>query len=304
MRRLVLVANRNAQTVNRYRREVISTALRSQFRVDEVDTKRRGHATEVARRAVEEGADVVAAFGGDGTVNEVVNGLASSTVPLALLPGGMANVFARSVGIPQDPVEATGFLLERADDPPRLVPLAKMQDRYFVANAGVGLDAVVVREVESRPRKKKAAGDWFFAWTAVRVVATRPRWRPPKLRVQWGDGLTESRENLALVVFQNTSAYTYLRGRAMNVCPEATVDGGVDGLALDTARLSTIIRVALSTFRSSRHLKNRHVLYLHDQRSIRVSSDVPLPVHVDGEYIGERQDVLVESVPDALSVIC
>jgi diacylglycerol kinase family enzyme len=304
MRRLLLVANRKAQTVNRYRREVISTALRSQFQVDEVETKGRGHATEVARGGVENGADIVAAFGGDGTVNEVVNGLALSSVPLAILPGGMANVFARSLGIPHDPVEATGFLLEKSDDPPIRVPLARLENRYFTANAGVGIDAAVVREVERRPKKKKVVGDWFYAWTAVRVLMTRPRWGVPKLRIRWGDHPDNVRDGMALAVFQNTSAYTYLRGRAMNVCPEATVEGGVDCLALDTARSSTIIRIALSTLGRARHTKNRHVLYLHDQRTIHVASDALLPVQVDGEYIGERQDVLIESVPDALSVIC
>ena len=304
MRRLVLVANHNAQTVNPYRREVISTALRSQFQVDEVGTKGRGHTTEVARRAVEEGVDVVAAFGGDGTVNEVVNGLASSDVPLAVLPGGMANVFARSLGIPHDPVEATGFLLEKSDDPPRRVPLARLEDRYFANMAGIGLDAAVVREVERRPKKKKVVGDWFFAWTAVRVMMTQPRRRMPKVRVQWGDQADSVRDDMALAVFQNTSSYTFLRGRAMKVCPEATVDGGVDCLAIDTTRASTIVRLALSTFGSAKHTKSRHVVYLHDQQEIRVSSDRPLPVHVDGEYIGERREVLVESVPDALSVVC
>ena len=303
MRRLLLVANHNAQTVNPYRREVISTALRSQFDVEEVSTKAPGHATEVARRAVDDGVDVVAAFGGDGTVNEVVNGLVSSEVRLAILPGGMANVFARSLGIPHDPVEATGFLLEKSDDPPRRVPLARLEDRFFTANAGVGLDAAVVREVERRPKKKKVVGDWFFAWTAVRVMMTRPRRHAPKLQVRWGDDPANVRADLALAVFQNASAYTFLRGRAMNVCPEATVDGGVDCLALDTARSSTIIRIALSTFGRARHTKNRHVLYLHDQRTIQVSGDAPVPVQVDGEYIGERQNVIIESVPNALAVI-
>jgi YegS/Rv2252/BmrU family lipid kinase len=304
MRRLLLVANLNAQTANRYRREVISMALRSQFRVEEIDTKGRGHATEIARRAAENGVDVVAAFGGDGTVNEVVNGIASTPTRLAILPGGMANVFARSLGIPHDAVEAAGFLLERADDRPREVPLARLEGRYFTANAGVGLDAAVVREVEHRPRKKKFVGDWFYAWTAARVVFTQPKWHRPQLRVSWGDDLTNIREGLALAVFQNSSAYTYLRGRAMRVCPEASVDEGVDCLALDTTRTSTIIRIALATFRAARHTKSKHVLYLHDQRAIRVSSDAPLPVQVDGEYVGERTDVLVESIPGALSVIC
>ena len=304
MRRLLLVANYNAQTANPYRREVISTALRSQFRVDEVETKGRGHATEVARRATEEGIDVVAAFGGDGTVNEVVNGLVGTDTSLAILPGGMANVFARSLGIPEDPVEATGFLLERADNPPRRVPLARFDGRYFTTNAGVGLDAAVVREVEHRPGKKKAVGDWFFAWTAARVVFTHGGWRKPRLRLAWGDGLHEQREGMALAVFQNISPYTFLRGMAMRVCPDVTVEGGFDCLAIDTRRRWAIIRIALSTFRRARHVKHRHVLYLHDQNAVRVSSDMALPVQVDGEYVGERDDVLVESVPNALSVIC
>ena len=304
MHRLLLVSNYNAQTANPYRREVISTALRSQFQVDEVETKGRGHATEVARRAVQEGIDVVAAFGGDGTVNEVVNGLAETDVRVAILPGGMANVFARSLGIPHDPVEATGFLLERADDPPRRVPLARLDGRYFTTNAGVGLDAAVVREVERRPRKKKAVGDWFFAWTALRVVFANRGWRKTRLRLAWGEDLAEHREGVRLAVFQNTSPFTYLRGMAMRVCPDVTVDGGVDCVAVDTGRSTAIIRIALSTFGRARHIKHRRVLYLHDQHRIRVSSDTAVPVQVDGEFVGERTDVLVESIPNALSVIC
>ncbi|HEX8098925.1 MAG TPA: diacylglycerol kinase family protein [Actinomycetota bacterium] len=303
MRHLLLVSNYNAQTANPYRREVIATALRSQFRVDEVETKGRGHATEVARRAVQDGIDVVAAFGGDGTVNEVVNGLAETDVRVAILPGGMANVFARSLGIPHDPVEATGFLLEHADDPPRRVPLARLGGRYFTTNAGVGLDAAVVREVERRPRKKKAVGDWFFAWTALRVVFADRAWRKTRLRLAWGKDLSEQRE-VRLAVFQNTSPYTFLRGMAMRVCPDVTVDGGVDCVAIDRGRSAAIIRIALSTFGRARHIKHKRVLYIHDQEQIRVSSETPVPVQVDGEFVGERTDVLVESIPDALSVIC
>src|SRR5687768_16640898 len=109
MSRLLLISNANARAVTPYKREVIARALSAEFDVQVVDTKAPSHATELARGAALDGLDLVVAMGGDGTVNEVANGLAGSRTPMAVLPAGGVNVFARSLGLPEDTVEATGL---------------------------------------------------------------------------------------------------------------------------------------------------------------------------------------------------
>lgn len=303
MRRLLLIANASAHTVTPYKREVIAAALSAQFNLEQVETKNTGHATEITRQAVEDGVDVVVALGGDGTVNEVANGLAGSRVPLAVLPGGMANVFARSLGIPPDAVEATGLLLERADSLPRRVPLGRIGDRYFVANCGMGLDAAIVRAVERRQRAKRHGGDFFFVWTGLRVYFFGYGRRKPHLELSWGPNLEERRERLFLAIFQNVNPYTYLGERAMRLCPEADLDGGLDAFAVDTMRVRTILPTALKAFRAQPKIRGRHLLYLKDQPRFLVKSDQPMPVQMDGEFVGERDEVSIEWVPNALSVL-
>ncbi len=303
MRRLLLIANANAHTVTPYRREVIAAALSAQFSLEQVETKSRGHATEVAHQAADEGIDLVVALGGDGTLNEVANGLVGSDVPLAVLPGGMANVFARSLGIPPDPIEATGLLLQRADSLPRKVPLGRIGDRYFVANCGVGLDAAIVRAVERRQRTKRHLGDLFFVWTGFRVYLFGYSHRKPHLELSWGQDLQEKRDHVFLAIFQNLSPYTYLGERAMKVCPEADLEGGLDGFAATTMRIRTILPTALKAFRSQPKVRGKRLLYLKDQSRFLVRCDEPMPLQMDGEFIGKSAEMLIESVPNALSVL-
>jgi diacylglycerol kinase family enzyme len=303
MRRLLLIANDYAHTVTPYKREVISAALSAQFNLEEVETKNRGHATEMARQAAEHGTDLVVALGGDGTVNEVANGLVGSNVPIGVLPGGMANVFARSLGIPSDPIEATGLLLERSDSLPRRVPLGRIGDRYFVANCGVGLDAAIVRAVERRQRAKRHVGDLFFVWTGLRVFLFGYGRRQPHLELFWGQDLEEHRDGLFATIFQNVSPYTFLGERAMKLCPEADMDGGLDGFAVSTMRIRTILPTALKAFRAQPKVRGRRLLYVKDQPKFLVKCDKPMPLQMDGEFIGELDEVLIESVPNALSVL-
>ncbi|MDQ1644766.1 MAG: hypothetical protein QOJ50_950, partial [Cryptosporangiaceae bacterium] len=152
--RALLVVNPNATTTSERRRDVLATALRSEIDLHVVQTRRRGHAAELARTAGADGFGVVVALGGDGTVNEVVNGLLtdgpSAEVPaLAVVPGGSTNVFARAIGLPRDPIDATSVLLEALrEHRTRTIGLGRMPGRWFTFCAGIGLDAEVVRRVE------------------------------------------------------------------------------------------------------------------------------------------------------------
>jgi diacylglycerol kinase family enzyme len=305
-RRLLLVSNANAQNVTPYRREVIAKALSSEFSVEQVQTAHPGHAVDLARAAAEAGVELVVALGGDGTVNEVANGLAGTQATLGILPGGLANVFARSLGIPEDPVEAAGLLLQRVEAKvaPHRVPLGRIDGRYFVTNCGIGFDASIVREVERRQKAKKRGGDLFFVWTGARMFFTGYDRRRPKVHLSWGVDDSERRDGLFMAIFQNTSPYTYLGKRPMLLCPDARLDGAIDCFALDSMKARTVVPLVLSSFRSGRRVRrSKHVLSLRDHPGYTVTCDEPMPVQTDGELIGERDALVVELARDALSVL-
>jgi diacylglycerol kinase family enzyme len=303
VRRLLLIVNENAYRVTRERRFAIAEALSGAFKLEEAATERPGHAIDLTREAVLDGVEIVAALGGDGTVNEVANGLAGTDVPMAIVPGGMANVFARSLGIPNDALAASHLLVGNAKGSPRQVTLGVVGGRYFTSNCGVGLDAAIVRRVEEHQRAKKRGGDWFFVWTGLRVFFAGSDRRTPRVQITWGEHLEHRRDGLFLAIVQNTSPYTYLGRRPMHLCPGAELDAGLDCIALDSLRTPVALSVVLASFGSAKHIGKPHVLHLRDQRQIAIECDGPMPVQMDGEYIGEHDHVLIEAVPNALSVI-
>jgi diacylglycerol kinase family enzyme len=301
--RLLLIVNVNASAVTPWAINVIERALSSELDVEVARTKRRDHATHLARGAAHEGFDVVASLGGDGTVNEVANGLAGTQVSMAVIPGGGTNVLARSLGIPRDPIEATWYLIANHRNPPRRVPLGRADGRYFTFACGVGLDGAIVRDVERRQRLKKEIGHPYYVWSAARIFFTGVDRRRPRVRVRWGQNLEHERGGLFLAICQKTRPFTYLGSREMHLCPQARLEKGLDCLALDTLRTPTVLRIVAQTFGSGKHVRNPHVLSLHDQERIEVTCDGPIPVQMDGEYLGDRDRVLLEAVPDALSLL-
>jgi len=305
VRRLLLISNSNASTVTRRVREVITKALSADFDLRVANTKRGGHATYVARGAVHEGVDLVVALGGDGTVNEVANGLAGTDVPLGILPGGGTNVFARTLGIPRDVIEATTLLLQNGTSgaEPRTVPLGRADGRYFAFTCGLGVDGAIVRQVERRQRLKKAVGEWYFVWSGLRTYFTGFDRRRPTVRLSWGPDLEHRREGLYFAICQNSDPFTFLGDRPFRLCPQADLDGGLDLLSSDSMRVRTILPTVLRAFGSARHVGRRHLVYLHDERRILVECSEPLPMQMDGEFLGDRTRVELDVVPGALRVL-
>src|ERR687898_1055876 len=167
-RRMLVIVNPYATTMSVRLKQLVVYALQGRYDVEAIDTQRKGHATELCREAAGEGYDVVAAFGGDGTVNEVANGLVGSRTALVPLPGGATNVYCRMLGIPTDVVDATEHLLRLADAwRPRAVDLGRVNDRWFTFSAGAGLDATVVERVDNHPRLKARFGPYYYAQAAV-----------------------------------------------------------------------------------------------------------------------------------------
>src|SRR6478752_6620824 len=157
-KRMLIIVNPYATTVSDRLKNLVVYALQGRFEVETVATEAQNHATEIGREVRDHGYDVVVAFGGDGTLNEVANGLAGTDVPVSVLPGGSTNVVCRTLGIPNDVVDATEHLLAMADDfHPRQIDLGLAGGRHFLFACGAGLDAMVVKRVDAHPRLKAKA---------------------------------------------------------------------------------------------------------------------------------------------------
>src|SRR5437762_892046 len=208
MRRGLLLFNPGATRVSHRTRDVIAHALSAELKLDVAETKRRNHATHLARGAAHEGYDVVVCFGGDGTLNEVINGLAGTDVPLVPIPGGGTNVFARTMGLPKNPIDATSIVLEHLHDgtEPRRINLGKMNGRMFAFCAGAALDAQVVHNVEQAAGTRRRFGEWSFVTHAV-AAALKLQGRRGPLRVYVDDQMIE-RAHAAVVC--NSKPYTFL----------------------------------------------------------------------------------------------
>ncbi len=303
--RALLVVNPKATATTERARDVLAHALASESRLEVVETKARGHASELAADAV--GAfDVVVALGGDGTVNEVVNGLLADgprpDVPaLAVVPGGSTNVFARALGLPDQPVDATSVLLDALrNERRRTVGLGRADDRWFTFNAGLGLDADVVRHVDVARARGRRATPTLYIRTAVRRFFLHTERRRPALRLEV-DGRPPVDLSLALVC--NAAPWTFLGPRPVQPCPRASFDAGLDlfGLRrLGTAR--TLWHVQQILARTPRP-HGRDVVALHDERRLVLTARTPQPLQLDGEDLGDRTRVELTSVPGALQVV-
>src|SRR3954447_23748045 len=170
-KRMLIIVNPYATTVSDRLKNLVVYALQGRYEVEAVSTEAQHHATEIGREACEGGYDIVVAFGGDGTLNEVANGLAGTDVPVSVLPGGSTNVVCRTLGIPNDVVDATEHLLAMVDDwRPRRIDVGVAGDRHFVFSCGAGIDATVVKRVDAHPRLKSVAGPYYFSWAAVSAL--------------------------------------------------------------------------------------------------------------------------------------
>jgi diacylglycerol kinase family enzyme len=303
-RRMLIIVNPYASTVSDRLRHLVVYALQGRFEVDAVDTQTRGHAVELCREAAHEGYDVVVAFGGDGTVNEAANGLLGSPTPLCCLPGGSANVFGKMIGIPGDLVDATEHLLAMADDwRPRRVDLGVVNGRCFTFASGLGLDASVVERVDANPRKKARLGAYYFTWVAVTTFARRYLVSPPRLQVLLDERTLEG----VTAIVQNGSPFTYFQNRPIEIAEGAALDSSsLSAGVLHRATPVSMPFIAWRAFSSrARVTRHRQVTGLEDlsELTVRSADGRPLPLQVDGDYIGEVQEARYSILPAALNVV-
>lgn len=313
--RALLIVNPHATSTTPLRRDVIVSALASEFDLEVVETRYRGHAVALAAGAAKQRRDLVITLGGDGTVHEAVNGLvrgpdgrqasgrADDLPALAPIPGGNANVFTRALGLAADPIDATGQILAAISGRrTRCIGLGLAGDQFFTCSAGLGIDAEVVRAIEGLRATGRPVSDSLYTWTAIRQYYATTDRRHPALTLE-RDGHSPV-GHVFLSVISNTAPWTYLGRRPVNPSPLASFDAGLDVFALRRMRtVSTLNVVRQMLWGRNQHPNGRHVLSLHDLPGLTLRSDRPIAWQVDGEYMGERECVSFRSVPRALRVI-
>ncbi|MET7681020.1 diacylglycerol kinase family protein [Streptomyces sp. NPDC005423] len=319
--RALLVVNPAATTTSARTRDVLIHALASEMKLEAVTTEYRGHARDLGRQAAEsKDIDLVVALGGDGTVNEVVNGLLHEGpdpgLPgLAVVPGGSTNVFARALGLPNDAVEATGAILDALrDGGERTVGLGlasgtpgtddeAVPSRWFTFNAGLGFDAGVVGRVEQHRERGRKSTHALYVRQVVRQLVGDPHRRRGTITLERAgeDPVTD----LVLSIICNTSPWTYLGNRPVYAAPKASFDTGLDVVGLNRLSTASAVRVAAQLLSSSpeRGPHGRHAVALHDLSEFTLHSKAPLPLQMDGDHLGLRTSVTFTGVRRALRVI-
>ncbi len=291
-----------ASSVTARTRVVIQKALAADHELRIIETTRSNHATRLAHQLDRDGYDVIIPFGGDGTVNEVANGLLGTTTALAPLPGGSTNVFARAIGFPNDAVEAAGALLQALDEGSiTTASLGSANGRAFVFHVGVGFDAAVVDRVERRGPLKRYAGHAWFVASAVRTWSSAER-RSLRFSVTADDGRSVDEAQIAVAL--NVNPYTFLGSQPLDLAPEAALDTPLSVVALESVGLARLIPAAATALRSDTGLPNRSgMVHWSDITGVTLTSDRPFPYQLDGEPQKPVTSLRLEHLPDALRVI-
>ena len=300
--RVVLVVNPYASRFSGRTRDRVARALAAEHKVELVQTGHPGQATVLTRAAVAGGVELAAVLGGDGTVNEVVNALCGTDVPLALVGGGKTNVFTRGLGLPADTRHACQRLLEllRAGTT-RRVSLGRAGGRVFTFGAGLGLDGAIVREVERRRRARQLYGDSAYVAAGLKTLFLRYDRQQPHLKVHRPAGKASLTGFFALVA--NGDPFTYLGRRAFRPTPRATWEGGLDVLVGQAMSAPAIARALTGMLSPRPRSSYPRFPVLHDQPSFVLESDVPLPFQLDGEYLGDYTRVDFRCEERALTVV-
>ncbi len=329
----LLVVNPRATTTSPRVIDVLVHAFSADIDLDVTVTTHRGHGRSLGERARSEGMDVVVTLGGDGVINEVVNGMLDDgpgpDVPmLAPVPGGSANVFARSLGIPNDAVEATGLLLEQLrDGVSRSIGLGTARwtttqgtesvDHWFLANAGIGIDAQIIEAMERHRAAGRAATPLRYLSTTLTAYFRHTNRKVPALTIvdesvqgappTWPAADEPDRviDGGFFAFIQNTSPWTFFGTFPINPCPEASFDTGLDLFAMRRMRVPTTLVAATRMIRGRGTADARGGLVTwHDREAFAIHATRPVPFQIDGERIGPVCDVRFTARPAAIRVVC
>jgi diacylglycerol kinase family enzyme len=308
-RRIALIVNPYSSGMTSKREREIVSILQENSTVEVLRTERPGHGPELARQAHDEGVDIIVACGGDGTANEVINGMSigegtADTVPsFALIPAGGTNVFCRSLGLPNHPIAATRILAQAiAAGTHRTINLGKLDERCFLFAAGVGFDGEMVKRIEQR-RKGRRPSDLAHITTVVGLFAAERFAVRDRMTISVDDTGEELRA--CMVMCGNTAPISYVGRMPLNVLPDCSLEHGLDFAAPTTQNArQAIVAGARSIGLLPSNDRHREGLQLHhDISGFTVSCDEPQACQADGEYLGDRTRVRFASVRNALRLI-
>jgi diacylglycerol kinase family enzyme len=305
----LLIVNPQATTTTGNSADLAIRSLAGLVDLDIEHTRYRGHACELAAAARGE---LVIVLGGDGAINEAVNGIMgqragpahAETAPLlAVIPGGGGNVFAQALGLPLDAAAAIARIRAVIEAGRyRTIGLGLAGDRYFTFSAGLGMDAEVVREVERLRASGRRESPALFGRAILRQYASGTDRRNPALTLE-RDG-QPAVPDLFMTAITNSSPWTYVRGRAVLPVPNPDFNSGLDVLALRKLRATTIVSaVGQMLLIRRRPPRGRHVLTVTGLESLTVRSVRPIAFQVDGDYLGETEAVKFQFVRHALRVV-
>lgn len=252
-------------------------------------TSRPKEAIEVAKQATANQYTHVIAVGGDGTVNEVVNGIAGQNIGFGVLPTGTGNDLARMLNIPTDPFLSVRKIWTEVQRP---IDLLKLNGSYVAGAVGIGLDGAVAEDI-NRVSWKKRIGTFGYVLSMLKLIFTFP---PFSMHLEIDDRPITFRD-CWLVAIGNTQFY----GGGMKICPNAKHDDGLlDVCVVHNLTYLELVKLFPSVF-SGRHILHPNVLCLQG-RSVRILTDPAVPVHGDGEFLGKTPGE-IHIHPQALNII-
>jgi diacylglycerol kinase family enzyme len=293
---VALVVNPFATRVTDSKLAAVEAELGRVAELTVIKTQHPRHATELVRDACEGGCEAVIVFSGDGGFNEALNGL-DADVPIGFLPGGGTSVLPRALGLPADPVAAARRLADALEqNRTRRITVGRVNGRRFAFNAGIGIDAAAVRRVDEMGRREdgKRPGDLAFALAVVGVLAANRGRLEPVLELT-GIG------RAAFVFVANAAPYTYAKWIPLPIIPEADFELGLDFVAPVHIHRRSLVRVATALLTG--HARSGPVLYGHDLDRLEVVCDRPMPLHVDGEDLGDVESAVFEAERGVVSVL-
>jgi diacylglycerol kinase family enzyme len=312
--RAVLIVNPTATSTTPAGRDLLANALASRLQLTVVHTTHRGHGGEIAQAAAQDGVDVIVVHGGDGTVSNVVNGLLGTPgqlptghVPaVAIVPGGSANVVARSLGISPDPIKATNELIALLDEYRRRqtwrrIGVIDCGERWSVLNAGMGVDAEVVASVEEQRNKGVTVTAMRYWRTAIPITIRYAR-REPVLTLRLPGH--EPISGVHFVWVSNTSPWTYSNDRPLWTNPGCSFESGFGVFALTEMKVIPTLKLARQLVSKRPKLEAKQLVRDDDAACLEVtSSGAPIASQFDGDYLGLREKMTFRSVANALPVV-
>ena len=308
-KRLLIVVNPYATTVSHRLKNLVVYALKSRYEVEAIDTESPNHATDITRKIGRDDCDLVVSFGGDGTANEIASGLVGTGIPMSFLPGGATNVICRTLGIPNDIVEATEHLLTVADDfRPWQIDLGRINDGYFLFACGVGLDALAFQRWDEHPKLKARLGEYYWL-NSVANAMLRDYIRDPYCFQIEVDGM-EPFSSVQLVL-QNSDPATYFGDRQLHICEDVHLTSAT--LSMTSLKQMKLREVPYLGYRvlSGKPISNlKSIDHAEGFTTAKVTTGCsrhgelrPFPVQVDGDYIGDFAEINFGIAPRALTVV-